>query len=717
MAAPHDTNPADPVPRWHAGLAVALIDEHTVLLHGEQRRVVLRGAEVATVAALIDGRRSAAQIARALPPPYGRLEVDYVLQSLQRGGHLETETTDATTATIALTAIGVPTEPLTLALEAAGLRLASPGAGAPAFEVLACADLLDPRVADHLTTARALRRPVLLARPAGEQPTIGPWLEPTPGPCADCLLHAMAWNRPAQRFVQRRLGRPFTMPAPTDPATVATSAAWLAQAASQAAAGDRTLRAAMLAFDPRTLQATRHAVRQRPQCPTCGNAQWMAQQGERGPMLESRAARERTDGGHRTRSPEETLQALRPLVSPLTGAVQYLHPMPGRHSAQRQVYVSGYPVCPQAWPADNGFDKVCAGKGRTAAQAQASALCEAIERASGVWQGDEAAVIASRRELGEAAIGFDALQNFSATQYAERERINAATSDRRRQVPQPFDNDARIAWTPAWPLDGGARRWVPLAYCYAETPPAQGSAYGIHNPNGSAAGNVFEEAVLQGLLELVERDATAIWWYQRVARPALDLDGIDDQFVQTLRADYQSAGWHVQVLDLTHDLAIPVYTAVAHHAETDRHAIGFGCHLQGAIALSRALTELNQLMDSRADAPPPWDRKLLPQAPFLEGDGLVSSRLPVLPALSSGIDLREDISLCQRHLARAGLEALVVDKTRPDFGLHVAQVIVPGLRHFWPRFGPGRLYDVPVAMGWKAVADSEAQLNPAPLFL
>jgi hypothetical protein len=59
----------------------------------------------------------------------------------------------------------------------------------------------------------------------------------------------------------------------------------------------------------------------------------------------------------------------------------------------------------------------------------------------------------------------------------------------------------------------------------------------------------------------------------------------------------------------------------------------------------------------------------------------------------------------------------VVDKTRPDFGLSVAQVIVPGLRHFWPRFGPGRLYDVPVAMGWKSVADAEAQLNPAPLFL
>lgn len=717
MALPSDPVLAvDHVPQWHAGLGVACIDERTVLLHSELRRLVLRGAEVAAVAALIDGQRSAAQIARQLAPRLSGLEVDYVLQTLQRAGHLDAVAPEAPAPVISLGTIGLPAGPVALALEAAGLRLsASEGGNATAaFEVLACADLLDSRVADHLSAARAAHRSVLLARPAGAQPTIGPWLDHTPGPCVDCLLHAVAWNRPAQRFVQQRLGRPFTTPVSTDAATTATSAAWLAQAARQAAAGDRSLRAAMLAFDPRTLQATRHAVRQRPQCPRCGNARWMSDQGFRPPALQARTASERTDGGHRTRHPEDTLQALRPLISPVTGAVQYLHPMPGRHSPQRQVYVSGYPLCPQTWPADNGFDKICAGKGRTAAQAQASALCEAIERASSVWQGDEATLHATRRERGDEAISFDALQNFSAEQFAQRDRINAATQDRRRQVPLPFDDDARIAWTPAWPLGGGPRRLVPLAYCFAETPLGHGGAYGLYNPNGTAAGNVIEEAVLQGLLELVERDATAIWWYQRIRRPALDLERIDDPFVQALRADYRATGWQVQVLDLTHDLRIPVYAAVAHHAESDRHAIGFGCHLQGPIALSRALTELNQLLDHRADAPPPWDRQLLPQADFLKPQGLARH---ALPSLSNGADLREDITLCCQQLTRAGLSPLVVNKTRPDLGLSVVQVIVPGLRHFWPRFGPGRLYDVPVAQGWQASAADEASLNPAPLFL
>ena len=47
----------------------------------------------------------------------------------------------------------------------------------------------------------------------------------------------------------------------------------------------------------------------------------------------------------------------------------------------------------------------------------------------------------------------------------------------------------------------------------------------------------------------------------------------------------------------------------------------------------------------------------------------------------------------------------------PDVGLPVARVVVPGLRHFWARFGPGRLYDVPVALGWRAAPLLEEQLN------
>jgi len=42
--------------------------------------------------------------------------------------------------------------------------------------------------------------------------------------------------------------------------------------------------------------------------------------------------------------------------------------------------------------------------------------------------------------------------------------------------------------------------------------------------------------------------------------------------------------------------------------------------------------------------------------------------------------------------------------------------MVPGMRHFWPRYAPGRLYDVPVTMGWLPAPLTETELNPTPIF-
>ena len=61
------------------------------------------------------------------------------------------------------------------------------------------------------------------------------------------------------------------------------------------------------------------------------------------------------------------------------------------------------------------------------------------------------------------------------------------------------------------------------------------------------------------------------------------------------------------------------------------------------------------------------------------------------------------------------MEFLVLDQTRPDIAMPVARVIVPGMRHFWERFAPGRLFDVPVSMGWRERRLSEHQLNPVPV--
>ena len=67
---------------------------------------------------------------------------------------------------------------------------------------------------------------------------------------------------------------------------------------------------------------------------------------------------------------------------------------------------------------------------------------------------------------------------------------------------------------------------------------------------------------------------------------------------------------------------------------------------------------------------------------------------------------------CVQLAKRAGLDFLVLDQTRPDIEVPVVRVIVPGMRHFYRRFGPGRLYDIPVKLGWLDRPLSENELNP-----
>jgi ribosomal protein S12 methylthiotransferase accessory factor len=76
-----------------------------------------------------------------------------------------------------------------------------------------------------------------------------------------------------------------------------------------------------------------------------------------------------------------------------------------------------------------------------------------------------------------------------------------------------------------------------------------------------------------------------------------------------------------------------------------------------------------------------------------------------------------DISGICAVASNAGLDMMILDQTRPDINMPVVKVVVPGLRHFWPRFAPGRLFDVPVHLGRLAKQTPYDRLNPIPLYL
>ena len=175
------------------------------------------------------------------------------------------------------------------------------------------------------------------------------------------------------------------------------------------------------------------------------------------------------------------------------------------------------------------------------------------------------------------------------------------------------------------------------------------------------------------------------------------------------------------MLDITHDLGIPSYVAISHSVENamDFVEFGSGSHFDARIALLRSLTELNQflsiglvgLRDAAGggnDGHRPWR---LQDHPYLTPNGHPAVR-PDFGSQFGMLDTREQVMACVNLVKRAGLDFLVLDQTRPDIEVPVARVIVPGLRHFYRRFAPGRLYDVPIKLGWLDRPVPESDLNP-----
>ena len=162
-------------------------------------------------------------------------------------------------------------------------------------------------------------------------------------------------------------------------------------------------------------------------------------------------------------------------------------------------------------------------------------------------------------------------------------------------IPALFDRSAEMDWSPVWSLRDRRFKHLPTSLLYFFY---KGLAAFAVDSNGCAAGNTLEEAIVQGFLELVERDAYAIWWYNRSQRAEVDLSQFNDSYVRDLHTQLAEAGRKLWVLDVTSDLGIPTYVAIMHWMQNGHENIEFGsgAHFDRRIALLRSLTELTQFM-------------------------------------------------------------------------------------------------------------------------
>ncbi|NER32296.1 MAG: YcaO-like family protein, partial [Symploca sp. SIO1C4] len=331
---------------------------------------------------------------------------------------------------------------------------------------------------------------------------------------------------------------------------------------------------------------------------------------------------------------------------------------------------------------------------------------------------------------GKEAIHPNKCMLFSENQYQTRHDWNRDSLGAFNKVPEPFDVKKLRQWTAIWSLTGDCFKYLPTAYCYYGHPE---SSECWADSNGTAAGNTLEEARLQGFMELVERDAVAVWWYNRLPKPPVDLDSFNDSYLDNLRDYYQSINRDLWVLDLTSDLGIPAFAAISSrlNMETEDLIYGFGAHFDARLGIMRAITELNQILPlvlltdesgnteyycSDELANQWWKEATLDRYSYLAPSYLPAKKAADYPQMATE-DLRLDIEKCVQITKNNGLETLVLNQTRPDIGLSVVKVVVPGLRHFWKRWEKGRLYDVPVKLGDLKAPYQEQQLNSFPIFL
>lgn len=238
---------------------------------------------------------------------------------------------------------------------------------------------------------------------------------------------------------------------------------------------------------------------------------------------------------------------------------------------------------------------------------------------------------------------------------------------------------------------------------------------------GGAVRDTLETAREHAVLELIERDHVALWWYNRLPAPRLDPGFASAALPPEMTAWLGGRRRRTLHLLLPGDLPAPVVVALSVRADGTRPAIGAAAALDPADAVRSATLEMLQgeiaLANMRAaqgaadpPAPPPllaWsERTNLFATPYLAGDGPPAAP----PAATSFAHLAA-------HLEASGIDVVTVDLTRPELGAPVVKALSTTLRDWLPRFGPGRLYDVPVALGLRRTPIAESDLNPTPFVI
>lgn len=310
------------------------------------------------------------------------------------------------------------------------------------------------------------------------------------------------------------------------------------------------------------------------------------------------------------------------------------------------------------------------GKGGTPQQSEASAVMELAERFSffSFYKNPENFFIDRCRNLQNRALPFEFI--------ARSVHDDSSDLDRARRV---FSN-LPLKWTWAHNLTRDETVLVPFDWFFA-----------INEYNGPSAGNCVEEALSQGICEIVERHVSSIVSRNRLALPAVNLGSVTDPLAVEMLGKYRKAGIRLFVSDFSLDTGIPSIGVLAYDPSTfpGRSEIVWtaGTTPDPQKALSRALTEVAQLAgdfntSSRYEASGLPKFRTLDEAEFVMKPSGVKD-ITALPDLSHD-NIKVEVENCIAALSRNGMEVIVVDVMHPKLKIPAFYAIVPGA-HFRER--------------------------------
>ncbi|WP_030086224.1 MULTISPECIES: TOMM precursor leader peptide-binding protein [Streptomyces griseus group] len=276
----------------------------------------------------------------------------------------------------------------------------------------------------------------------------------------------------------------------------------------------------------------------------------------------------------------------------------------------------------------------------------------------------------------------------------------------------PFDPDRAIPWVWAHSLRDDAPVLVPARLAHYSAG-VDADNFVFECSNGCATGGSPEEAILFGLLELVERDAFLLAWYGRARLTAIDLASATTPAVRSMLDRAALHGYDVHAFDTRMDLAVPVVTALAVRRDGGNGTLSFSAaagfdpaetveaalsevltyipHLPYQVAERRAeleamegdFTKVLHLKDhAQLYGLPSMVRhaaEYLEPAAVLPLDETFADWQPLRPRTG---DLLDDLRLLRDRLTGAGYDVIAVDQTTPEqhrMGLHTVSTIVPGL--------------------------------------